>query len=178
MGIKPTAWKATTPAARAPIMKILLLQAHHTCKGNSTILSNFEVMLNMLVAKNTNIYHAKVSAALIPSAKLPKKCPAEDLSGDSRSAKRPRMALYNPSNKVHPRIKTAFVDGVLKQVPNITLYYICLFCNTTVSALSPDYKMCTLYMMGMCHPKGCKHKHETASDAKAEHLFIILEKAV
>eukprot|EP00957_Ditylum_brightwellii_P118094 9006527-Ditylum_brightwellii.AAC.1 len=56
-----------------------------------------------------------VTAALIPSAKLPKKRPAMDLDGDGRSTKCPRMVSYNPSNKVHPKIKTAFVDRVLKQ---------------------------------------------------------------
>eukprot|EP00957_Ditylum_brightwellii_P086105 6551021-Ditylum_brightwellii.AAC.1 len=131
----------------------------------------------MLVAKSANIFLAKVPAALIPSAKLPKKRPAGDLDGDSRSTKHPRMALYNPSNKVHPKIKTSFVDGVLKHVPNITLYTICRFCNTTVTSLLPDNKRCALYMMGMCHRKCCKRKHETASDAEAEHVLMLLEKA-
>eukprot|EP00957_Ditylum_brightwellii_P140981 10740610-Ditylum_brightwellii.AAC.1 len=110
MGLKPTARKAMTPATRASIMWILLLQACHTCAGNSMMLSEFEAMLTILVAKNTNIFHAKVPAALIPRAKLLKNCPAGDLDQDVRSAKCPRMAPYNPSNKVHPKIKTSFVD--------------------------------------------------------------------
>eukprot|EP00957_Ditylum_brightwellii_P189066 14392688-Ditylum_brightwellii.AAC.1 len=178
MGPKPTAQKAMTPTTRAFIMWILLLQACHTCAGNSIMLSKFEAMLNMMVAKNTNIYQTEAPAVLILSAKLPKKCPAGDLDGDGGSTKHPRMAPNNPSNKVHPKIKTSFVGSVLKQVPNIMLYNICRFCNTTASALLPDAKRCSLYMMGLCHHKCCKCKHETASDAKAEHVLTLLEKAV
>eukprot|EP00957_Ditylum_brightwellii_P144309 10994194-Ditylum_brightwellii.AAC.1 len=90
MGLKPIIRKAMTPAARASIMWILLLQACHTCAGNS---------MNMLVAKNTNIFYAKVPAALIPSAKLPKKCPSGDLDRDRGSTKRPKATQYNQSNK-------------------------------------------------------------------------------
>eukprot|EP00957_Ditylum_brightwellii_P003449 261473-Ditylum_brightwellii.AAC.1 len=75
-------------------------------------------------------------------------------------------------------MKAAFVDGVLKQVPNVTLYNICCFCNTTVTTLLLDDKRCTLYTMGMCHHKRCKCKHETALDIEAEHVLMLLEKAV
>eukprot|EP00957_Ditylum_brightwellii_P037854 2862842-Ditylum_brightwellii.AAC.1 len=142
------------------------------------MLTEFEAMLNMLVVKNTNIFHAKVPAALIPSAKLPKECPAGDLDGDKGSTKCPKMTPYNPSKKLHPKIKTAFVDRMLKQVPNVTLYNICHSCNTTITALLPDNKRCAQYMVGMCHQKRCECKHETVLDAEAEHVLKLPEKAV
>eukprot|EP00957_Ditylum_brightwellii_P140982 10740610-Ditylum_brightwellii.AAC.2 len=58
------------------------------------------------------------------------------------------------------------------------LYNIFRVCNTTVTALSPNDKRCTLYMMGMCHHKRCERKHETSLDAEAEHVLMLLEKAL
>jgi hypothetical protein len=138
----------------------------------------------MLVAKNTNIYHAEIPAALIPKDKTNnKKCPGGDCPGEDRALGRgdekgALFLLYNPSNNVHPKIKAKFIDGLLKQVSNITLSNIYTFCNTTVTALLPDDKHCALYMMGMCHCKKCDHKHKSDSDTKAEHTLTFLKKTM
>eukprot|EP00957_Ditylum_brightwellii_P000814 64697-Ditylum_brightwellii.AAC.1 len=86
--------------------------------------------------------------------------------------------MHNPTNNVHPKIKTHLVDGVFKCIKPTILQNICKFSNTLVTALFPEPKRCALYMMGMCHRKNCDRIHKQANDEEAEHILTLLEKAV
>eukprot|EP00957_Ditylum_brightwellii_P196614 14980168-Ditylum_brightwellii.AAC.1 len=132
--------------AQASILYSLFLQARHTCAGNTTMLSKVQTMQQMLVAKNTNIYHADVPAALVPKEKYNKKkcsgedCPGGDWELGGGDEKHTHFLSCNPNNNIHPNIKTSFVNNLLKQVPNVTLSNMCKYCNTTVMTLFPDDK--------------------------------------
>eukprot|EP00957_Ditylum_brightwellii_P032234 2443086-Ditylum_brightwellii.AAC.4 len=87
MGLKAAARNLMIPQARASIMWILLLHACHICAGNTTVLSEFETMLCMLMATNTNIYHTELPAAFILNEKNNKKCQAGHCNGGGSNEK-------------------------------------------------------------------------------------------
>eukprot|EP00957_Ditylum_brightwellii_P064638 4905523-Ditylum_brightwellii.AAC.1 len=59
MSLKAGACSGLSSRAKASIMWIVLLQARNIAAGNIMVLAEFQMMLTMLLAKNTAIFHAE-----------------------------------------------------------------------------------------------------------------------
>eukprot|EP00957_Ditylum_brightwellii_P106461 8121643-Ditylum_brightwellii.AAC.1 len=59
MSLKAGAYSGVSGRAKASIIWIVLLQARHIVAGNLNVLAEFQMMLTMLLAKNTAIFHAE-----------------------------------------------------------------------------------------------------------------------
>eukprot|EP00957_Ditylum_brightwellii_P131829 10052790-Ditylum_brightwellii.AAC.1 len=67
--LKCKAIKAMNPVTKASIFWTLFLQSRYFLLGETTKPSEFKIMVDNLIAKQTNISHAELPEALIPSKK-------------------------------------------------------------------------------------------------------------
>ena len=183
-----TALKAMSMTTKASILWILLLQTRHFASGNLSTLAEFRNMMDRVTANDGSISHAEVPAALINTG-VSKKRKIDEIGGappgtPPRSTPN-RDSLIPPVTpsperltRVHPLLREKVVNNVMRLNPSASLRKICTYSNTDLAKLSKDPSKCALGMLGICRSRFCKRRHIVANDAKANHIVMLLEKAI
>ena len=181
MEYKPSARLLISSKQRASMAWIITLQTKHFFRGETDLLASFTVMKHNIRAKNPLIYHAETPSALYNESSKDTK-----LSGDKRKAivtteetEKGDESKKKPKVHMHELLVKNFKNGIWKYNPRLRLREICNYCNVAVSSLNKDPKACLLAMFGRCnYGTRCYKTHRTATDAEAQHMSNLLEKAI
>eukprot|EP00957_Ditylum_brightwellii_P115078 8776720-Ditylum_brightwellii.AAC.2 len=130
-------------------------------------------MLEMLLAKNTTIYHAEVPTALIHQEQ--EKHTTELHPGNPQEGSNKKRKA---TGKVHPELKKKCADGLLKVAKGVSLSAICKFCNISVAMLCANKQCCVLLMVGMCKKAEYNQAHTITMAQEVAHILELLDKAI
>ena len=169
-----TAREAMTEQAKASILWVILVQARHFAKGETTIKPEFSNLKNCLQRKDADFRYGMVPKNLISERKRK----GEELETESKLKKIPARTENNP-NTWNPKLRAALSTPLLRG-KNPSLTKICRYCNIPATVLAGNKAVCrSNLVLGKCRlGSNCKFSHTMATDTEADSILSLLEKFI